>query len=331
MRGTFFQSDPDLRICGTDVWLDPAEPRPVGVVTHGHADHIGRHEHYIATPATGSFLRARSGADLQGTELPFGTPLTRGALTITLAPAGHILGSAMVRVEREGESLLYTGDFRLRSSLTAEPAEVPPSDAVIMEATYGAPEWSFPSREELGGRLVELVRAIRARGRLPVLLAYSLGKSQEAAAMLAARGERAVLHPVAASLAEIYQRHGVDLGPWETWGRQGTLFGTRVTTELKGKVLIIPPHCRSDLRPLAGRTETVALTGWALRWPEREKSDHALPLSDHADFGELLELVERAHPRVVYVTHGSARFARELRARGVVAEFLRRRPQMRLF
>lgn len=331
MRGTFFQSDPDLRICGTDVWLDPAEPRPLAVVTHGHADHIGRHEHYIATPPTGSFLRARVGADLEGTELPFGSALARGPLTITLHPAGHILGSAMARVEREGRSLLYTGDFRLRPSLTAEPAEVVPSDAVIMEATYGSPEWSFPSREELAGRLLELVHAIRGRGRLPVLLAYSLGKAQEVAAMLAAGGEQAVLHPAAAALAEIYRRHSMDLGPWETWGPQGTLFGTRATTELRGKALIVPPHCRADLRPVAGRYETVALTGWALRWPEREKTDHALPLSDHADFGELLELVERASPRVVYVTHGSARFARELRSRGVVAEFLRHRPQMRLF
>ena len=329
--GTFFQCDPDLRLCGTSIYLDPGEPRETGILTHAHADHIGRHQRYIATPATAAFLRARAGEDLKGIELPFGEKLAlEGGTELTFHPAGHILGSAMPLLRGNEGSLLYTGDFRLRPSLTAEPADVPRADAIIMESTYGAPEWRFPSREELAGRLDEIVRGILGRGRVPVLLAYSLGKSQEAAAMLARLGHRTVLHPVAARHARTYEHFGVDLGAWEEWSTQGALFGGKTSAKLEGKVLVIPPHCQRDLRRVPHR-ETVALTGWALRWPERQKADHATPLSDHADFDELLELIERASPRIVYVTHGSARFAKELRARGIAAEFLRKKPQMRLF
>lgn len=326
--GNLFQCDPDIRLCGTEIYLDPGEPREVGVISHGHSDHIGRHRSFLSTAPTAAFLRIRAGADLRGTELAFRQIHCIGEFDVELFPAGHVLGSAMVRVGRRGESLLYTGDFRLRPSLTAEPAEVPQADAVIMESTYGSPEWAFPTRDELGDRLAVLVHEILGRGKTPVLLAYSLGKAQETCAMLKDEGLEIVLHPSVAQIADVYAKHGVDLGRYEVWTPQQSLAG-RTTTRLEGKVLIIPPHMRRDIRRIRNR-ETVALTGWALRW-KQPGVDHALPLSDHADFEELLELVERCRARVVYVTHGSAKFAAELRSRGVRAEFLRRRPQMRLF
>lgn len=159
MLGHLFQSDPDLRISGTEIYLDPAESRKIGIISHGHSDHIGRHEHFIATAPTAAFLRARSGDDLQGTELPYRTEHRIGEWTVELYPAGHVLGSAMVRLSNGTHALAYTGDFRLTPSFTAEPAEIPEADAVIMESTYGGnPDWVFPSREELRERLVTLVR-----------------------------------------------------------------------------------------------------------------------------------------------------------------------------
>jgi putative mRNA 3-end processing factor len=329
MLGHLFQSDPDLRIAGTEIYLDPAEPRKIGIISHGHADHIGRHEHFIATAPTAAFLRARSGDDLKGTELPYRTPHAIGDWTVELYPAGHVLGSAMVRTSNGSHALAYTGDFRLTPSYTAEPAEIPEADAVIMESTYGGnPDWVFPSREELRERLIALVRQISARDRTAVLLAYSLGKTQEAAAMLRESGIPLVLHPVAARISSIYERNGIDLGAYEVWGRQTSLFGHRSTTDLRGKAVIVPPHLTSDIRRIP-RRETVALTGWALHGTR--DADHGLPLSDHADFGELVTFAEKCRAGVVYVTHGSRRFAEELRRRGIRAEFLRRKPQMRLF
>lgn len=325
-----FQCDPDLRLARSDIYLDPAEPRALAIVSHGHSDHIGHHEHFIATPATASFLRARVSSALRGSELSYGDALPLGEWTATLHPAGHVLGSAMVHMASEAGSLLYTGDFRLEPSFTAEGVRaVPVADVVIMESTYGAgPEWTFPSREELRERLVTLVRAIVGRGRTAVLLAYSLGKAQEVAAMLAGHAFRVVMHEVVARISAIYEKHGVDLGDYEIWSAQPSLFAKRSTTDLRGKVLIVPPHMTAAVRSITPR-ETVALTGWALRGAR--DADHGLPLSDHADYGELVRFAEATQAHTIYVTHGSSRFATDLRRRGIRAEFLRAKPQMRLF
>ena len=329
MLGSFFQCDPDLRLAGSEIYFDPQESRAIGIITHGHADHIGRHEHFVATPSTAAFLRTREGDDLRGVELPFGQEHLIDSWRITFHPAGHVLGSAMVRVENGAESLLYTGDFRLRESLTAEPASVPTADAVIMESTYGSPEWKFPSRGELRHDLLRVVREILERKRKPLLLAYSLGKAQEVLAMLKDSDLRVVVHPIVARISAIYERFGVDLGNYEVWGLQGALFGRATTHDLRGKVMIVPPHMKSDIRRI-GNSETVALTGWSLHRRSTE-THHALPLSDHADFEELLELAAKCEAKTIYVTHGSSRFARELREHGFHAEFLTRKPQMRLF
>lgn len=357
MLGHLFQCDPDIRIAGSEIYLDPAEPRKLGIISHGHSDHIGRHEHFVATAPTAAFLRARSGDDLKGTELAYRAPLviqgaagraqgggdsgggsllraapcslTPDSWTVELFPAGHVLGSAMIRVSNATHSLAYTGDFRLTPSFTAEAAEIPEADAVIMESTFGGdPGWIFPSREELRERLIELVRAIIARDKTPVLLAYSLGKAQEVTAMLRDSGIALVQHPVVARISSIYERNGIDLGAYEVWGTQSSLFGHRSTTDLRGKAVIVPPHMGSEIRRIP-RRETIALTGWALHGTR--DADHGLPLSDHADFGELVSFAERCRASVIYVTHGSRRFAEELRRRGIRAEFLRRKTQMRLF
>ncbi|HEX8407763.1 MAG TPA: hypothetical protein VF883_02785 [Thermoanaerobaculia bacterium] len=362
MLGHLFQCDPDIRIAGSEIYLDPAEPRKLGIISHGHSDHIGRHEHFVATAPTAAFLRARSGDDLKGTELAYRTPLViQGAVsraqgagdvggdsllrpapcslppdswTVELFPAGHVLGSAMIRVSNATHALAYTGDFRLTPSFTAEPAEIPEADAVIMESTFGGDSgWIFPSREELRERLIALVRTIIARDKTPVLLAYSLGKAQEVTAMLRDSGIALVQHPVVARISSIYERNGIDLGAYEVWGRQSSLFGHRFTTDLRGKAVIVPPHLASakngsEIRRIP-RPETIALTGWALHGTR--DADHGLPLSDHADFGELVSFAERCRAGVIYVTHGSRRFAEELRRRGIRAEFLRRKTQMRLF
>lgn len=330
MSTPIFQCDPDLRLAGTEIYFDPAEPRKLGIISHGHADHIGRHEHFIATAPTAAFLRVRNGFDLRGTELAYRAPhRIDDRWSVELFPAGHVLGSAMIRVSGERGSLAYTGDFRLAPSYTAEAAEIPEADAVVMESTYGSgPEWSFPSREELRERLVALVRAILRRERTPVLLAYSLGKAQETAAMLRESGVALVMHPVVAQISAIYETHGIDLGDYEVWGRQASLFGRRHTMDLRGKAVIVPPHMTREIRRIRG-AETIALTGWALRGTR--DADHGIPLSDHADFNELLSFAEQSRASVIYVTHGSRRFAEELRRRGIRAEFLKHKPQMRLF
>jgi Cft2 family RNA processing exonuclease len=225
--------------------------------------------------------------------------------------------------------LLYTGDVRLKPSRTAERAEVPQCDFLITESTYGSPFWRFPDRAETEQRLVDLLVELIARGVTPVILAYSLGKAQESMSLLALAGMPCVVHPAVASIARIYERFGIVLGRWESWSIQGGLFD-RSTRDLRGKVLIMPPHLKRDLRRVP-RRKTIAVTGWALDSRRAGWTDYAFPISDHADFDELLQLVDRACPRIVYTTHGTTAFARELKRRGIAAESLRGKPQMRLF
>jgi len=324
------QSDPHLRLGDSEIYLDATEPKPFGIVTHGHGDHIARHERFVATPATAAFMRQRLGNDLEGTELAYETPHAIGPWTIELAPAGHVLGSAMVKATMGGASVLYTGDFRLSPSFTAEPAVVPTADSIVMESTYGSPEWRFPSHETLRSDLIDLVSKIVRRGHTAVLLAYSLGKAQEVMAMLRGNDPPVVVHPAVASIATIYERFGVDLGAWETWSNQGALVGRRSVAELEGRAVVVPPHLRSTIRGIAGGV-TIALTGWSLHPWRRQGTDFSLPLSDHADYPELLEIVQRSGARTVYVTHGSSRFAKDLRERGIRADFLRPSRQSRLF
>lgn len=327
--GSIFQADPDLRLAGTEVFLDPLESRETAIITHGHSDHIGAHGSFVATPPTAAFLRQRISSACRGTELDYRTPISMGRYEIELLPAGHVLGSAMILVRSDEGVLLYTGDVRLRPSRTAERAEVPRCDFLITESTYGAPFWRFPERKEVEREIVSLLEGLLGKGETPVILAYSLGKAQEAMSLLAESNLPCVVHPVVASMARIYERFGVDLGRWQSWSIQGGLFD-RSTSDLRGKVLVMPPHLKRDLRRVP-RRKTIALTGWALDPRRSGWSDHAFPYSDHADFDELLDLIDRAGPRAVYTTHGTPAFARELRSRGIEAEYLRQKPQMRLF
>ena len=147
--------------------------------------------------------------------------------------------------------------------------------------------------------------------------------------MLDGTGVRLVVHPSVARIAAIYEHHGIALGTYEVWGAQESFF-SRSTRDLRGKALIMPPHMTSEIRRVP-RSETVALTGWALRPYRDSGADHGIPLSDHADFNELLQFAQNCGAKTVFVTHGSKRFAQELRRRGFLAEFLKRKPQMRLF
>jgi len=145
----FFQCDPDLRLTGSEVYLDPSAPRRTAIISHGHSDHIGGQDFLIATRPTAAFHRIREGSDLRGTEIGYRELVGIEGHEITLFPPGHILCSSMVRVRKEGETIVYTDDFRFGPTPAAEAAEVPLCDALIMESTYGAPEWKFPSRDLL--------------------------------------------------------------------------------------------------------------------------------------------------------------------------------------
>ena len=297
----------------TGWWLDAQARAERSFITHAHSDHIARHKELICTPPTARFLHARMPGKRLVTELPFGRvhPLEFG-VNATLLPAGHILGSAQVYLEHEAHgSLLYTGDFKLRPSLAAEACATPRADVLVMETTFGLPRYVFPPQEEVIAQLVDFCRNAVADGATPALLCYSLGKSQEVLRAVAAANLPVMLHGETLRLTRIYEQFGVKFPPYRE-------FDSR---EVAGHIVICPPHS-SGLLSRVPALRTAAITGWALDPGAiyRLRCTAAFPLSDHADFPDLLKLVELVQPKRVLTLHGFAReFAATLRARGVDA------------
>jgi len=312
-----------IRITGTGLWLDAERVVDLSCVSHAHMDHVRNHKHIVATAPTIRFAAQRIGKS-QATVLGFGEQreLAPGC-HVTLIPAGHILGSAQVLVEKDGHRLLYTGDFKVQPNLTAERLEVVEADVLIMESTFGDPRYRFPKRGDVVDRLIDFVdRAFRDRC-VPVVAGYALGKAQEAMKILADAGFRLAVHGSVLALAKTYVEHGIDFGDMVKYDRD----------HLAGRVLICPPSALRNraIQRLRNR-RTVFLTGWAIHRGTRYRYqvDEALPLSDHADFDELIEFARRVRPRKIYTTHGPKNFYLHLRRCGFVAEPLAPQPQLML-
>ena len=308
-----------VHLLGTGVFIDSRRGRERGIVTHAHADHVGKHERWIASPATGA-LCARRWKARQVEVHAFHEPWEEVGTRVTLLPAGHILGSSMVLLERAGTRVLYTGDFRLRAGATPEACAPVPADVLVMECTYGDPRYRFPDRRDEIDRLCEFIARTLRGGATPVLIAYSLGKAQEAARVLGMRGFGVWLHEEAHAMVEVYRGFGVEFPRchrYETPAEDEETEGTRAAPFERG-VLIVPPgpagkRISRRFRP----RRTAFLSGWALDpWRGGAFADSAFAISDHADFDELVELVERVRPRKIHTLHGPDSFARHLRARG---------------
>src|SRR5688572_727574 len=312
------------------LWLDSHEPQPAGTVfiSHAHSDHTGIHREIIVSQPTSQLMRARMSGEWMEHVLPFHKPwhFSGGEIPceITLLPAGHIFGSAMSWIKAGDETLLYTGDFKLRSGLSAEKCEPRHADVLIMETTYGRPHYQFPPTESVIKGVIRFCREALDNEETPVLLGYSLGKSQELLCGLGDAGLPIMLHGTVHKLTKIYEKFGQCFPPYEKYEADSA----------RGKVLLCPPNVAGSamLRNL-GRTRTAVLTGWAVdpNCRFRYQAHAAFPLSDHADFPDLIEFVKQVDPKKVYTLHGfAAEFAQTLRDQGYDAQPLSQEDQLAL-
>jgi DNA ligase-1 len=321
----------DLHIPELGLWLDPHEPQlgPEKVfVSHAHSDHVAAHREVILSAPTAKLMQARVPGQRHEQILNFGETRSiqgaRRSFQITLLPAGHIFGSAMALIEHESESLLYTGDFKLRRGLSAEPCEPRKADILIMETTYGRPQYLFPPTQDVVKGVLRFCREALDNDETPVLLGYSLGKSQEILCGLADAGLPLMLHGAICKLTQIYEQFGQCFPKYEHYEAGAA----------RGKVLLCPPHVINSamLRNL-GKTRTAILTGWAVdpNCRFRYQCDAAFPLSDHADFPDLLDMVKQVQPKKIYTLHGfAADFAQTLRNLGYDAQALSQDEQLAL-
>ncbi len=314
-----------LHLTGTALSLDATRKCELSFISHAHSDHIARHERVIATSATLRFMTHRLGKLPAALPVPYNRPFSLGPLEVELLPAGHILGSAQIRVTRaDGRRVVYTGDLNLEASLTAEPAQVARCDTLIVEATFGHPRYVFPPKESVLNALDAWVRQTLEGGATPILLGYSLGKAQEVIKFLRERGFSLCAHSSICEIAEMYREFGVPL--------EGI---RRFNGAIKeGEVLVFPPQLARSATLWKVRPRAFAfLTGWALD-PARARwhgADAAFPLSDHADFAGLMSYAKATGAREVITHHGFADdLAKALRQEGIVARAIGKPLQLQL-
>ena len=296
-----------------DLWLDPWDEQSTAFVSHAHSDHIGNHREVILSTITAKLMTARLPGNRLEHQLEFRVPFPFRNAQITLYPAGHIYGSAQAHVLFEDQTLLYTGDFKLRQGKSAEPIEWRKSDILIMETTYGLPRYIFPPTDQVVAQLVKFCAEAIEEDTTPILFGYSLGKAQEILAALFGSGLRILLHPAIFRMTKLYEALQDRLPPYSLYRPQ----------DLPGSVLICPPSAnRTRLVQSIKARKTAMLTGWALNPGAnyRFQCDAAFPLSDHADYSDLLKYVDLVQPQRVFTLHGYAHeFAEDLRRRGVEA------------
>jgi Cft2 family RNA processing exonuclease len=327
----------DLKIRDADLFLDARNPRECSFVSHAHSDHICLHKRSIATRITTELMnhRLEGGCPTDQTfEYDSTYSLDDRTTQLKLLPAGHVLGSAMVHVTRPQGTLLYTGDFKLRASRTVEPARPEPADYLLTECTYGLRHFRFPPADQVAAQLVELCEHALRDNRQPIVMGYSLGKSQEIVRILSDAGLNVTLHGAPHAMCGIYEKFAVSLGRYRRYHYADFVGDSAIDLRERG-VLVAPPHvARTAFVTRFDNPLRIIMTGWALL-PNaiyRYGVDHALPLSDHADFDELIELIERVRPKKVYAHHGYRReFVETLRARGIDAEPAQPDAQLSLF
>ncbi|MGE0607473.1 MAG: MBL fold metallo-hydrolase RNA specificity domain-containing protein [Pirellulales bacterium] len=318
-----FHFDGGLFLTSPRLAIDCRRRQPQAFVSHAHSDHMARHDVAICTPATGRLYQLRLG-QRKVRELPYRQPLDYCGVQLTTYPAGHCLGSAMLLADDGQQSLLYTGDFKLGESATSERAELPQADLLVLECTYGEPEYRLTPRAQVIADLLELVRRTLTDEATPVIQAYTLGKSQEVTRILTLAGIPVLQHRSIFEVSQVYSACGVDLGDYRVYA----------DGPLPGHAVIVPPRMhRPETLPGLKRVITIAVTGWAMKDAVRGRwgADYAMPLSDHADYDELFDAVARVAPREVYCTHGPETFADRLREAGYNAHTLGKGTQLRLF
>lgn len=318
-----FHYDRGLKLTSIDLAVDFRRRQPRGFISHAHTDHMAKHELAFCTPATAALYHFRFGVRPVRL-MPLGVVQNWNEMELTALPAGHVLGSAMLLASDGKERLLYTGDFKLGPSATAEEASPPKADVLVMESTFGDPKYRLPPRAEVVAELLRIVTDALNRGSTPVIQAYVLGKSQEVTKILTSAGIRVLQHPLVHQISQVYEKHNCCLGDYAEY-RDEDGPGTCA--------VVVPPMTQkaARLRNIPNPT-TIAVTGWAMDPGARFRLrvDYAVPLSDHADYDDLLACVDLVEPKIIYCTHGPESFVGRLQKLGHNAHLLSAGRQLQL-
>ncbi len=301
-----------------DFFIDPWQPVGRAVITHAHGDHArpGSAAYLCAAPGEG-ILRLRLGPEARVETLPYGETTLLNGVAVSFHPAGHILGSAQVRVAHGGEVWVVSGDYKTEPDPTCAPFETVAADTFITEATFGLPIYRWPPPGRVFAAINEWWRANQAAGRTSILFAYALGKAQRVLAGVDGTIGPIYAHGAVHRLNVAYRAAGVPLPPWR-------YVGDAPPDEQWSRALVIAPTSAQGTPWLRrfGDVSAAFASGWMrVRGQRRRRSvDRGFVLSDHADWPGLLAAIAATGATRVLVTHGyTAVLARVLRESGLEA------------
>ena len=314
--------DRGLYCAAGDFYIDPWLPVERAVITHAHGDHLrtGSSTYYLASAGL-RVARCRLPTDARITALAYGESIKIGDTRVSLHPAGHILGSAQVRIERAGEVWVVSGDFKRDADPTCHPFEPVPCDVFISEATFALPAYRWPETRHTALEILGWWHANRSHGLASVLFAYALGKAQRVLAELSKlTSDSAFVHGSVAGLVEAYRDEGVKM----LQTLPATVAGPM---NYAGALVVAPPSAAgSPWVRRFGEHRTGFCSGWMrIRGDRRRRGyDRGFVVSDHADWPSLLRTFRETGATRILLTHGyTDAMCRYLREQGVDAAAVR--------
>lgn len=284
-------------------YIDAKRGVPINLITHGHADHARWGcDRYWSSASSFEILKHRLGQNIHLETLPYGQKHKINQAWISFHPAGHLLGSAQIRVEVGSDVWVVSGDYKRTPDPSCEPFEVVPCDVFISENTFGLPIYHWPSPDQIARQIMEWWKNNAERGIASVVFCYALGKAQRLLNMLAPYAEKPIfIHGAIVPFIPIYEQHHIQLAP--------TLPVSSVEKSFKfsQELILAPPSANQT--PWIKRFfpyRTGCASGWmAIRGAKRWASyDRGFTLSDHADWEGLLQTFQETQAKKVLLTHG---------------------------
>lgn len=275
-----------------DFYLDPLEPVKNAVISHAHGDHARPGNYFVfCTSSTQKImqLRFKKKAAQDFTNYKYKEEFSLGSVTLSFYSAGHILGSAMVKMQYEGIVYLYTGDYKLQNDATCEPVELPKADVLITETTFANPNIQHPEAE------IEILKLNNIDTNI-LLGVYSLGKAQRITALINqfCPQKRVSVHYSIFPIHQLYTNEGYHLGKYEIYNRK------TLKQNLNNQVYLIPPLTFNSYSKAKGVVKVFA-SGWSYL---QKGNDLSLYISDHVDWNDILRTIKIVEPKEIWTLHG---------------------------
>ena len=299
-------------------YLDPWFPVDYAIISHGHADHAKwGMKHYLCHDESKAILQHRIGKDISIESLPYNKELLVNDVKVSFFPAGHIIGSAQIRLEYKGFVVVFSGDYKVKNDYLTTPFEPVKCHEFITESTFGLPIYKWRKEEEIQKQMHDWVLSNQSKNRTSVFIGYSLGKSQRIMKLMDGLDD-VYVHIAIHNCNKAIKSSGVWLPDTKLWTAETD------KKEVQNKIVIVPPALLgSNVIKRIPNYATAICSGWMqIRGSRRWQSvDAGFPVSDHADWNGLLKAVKATEAEKVYVTHGSqATFSKYLNEIGIASE-----------